>query len=227
MNKKAVLLINLGTPAAASPSSVRRYLREFLNDPRVVDLPAILRWPLVNFFIVPFRNKRISLAYQKIWMENGSPLRVMSEKIKTALAKELGGDYTVELGMRYGFPAIETALNVLRQQNAIVVFPLFPQYSSAATGSALQAALSFLSKQWNIPEIKVINHFYDVPGFIDASAEIIRETLGHKKMDKIIFSYHGLPERHLVKSDCRAQCDHVNACPPVNENLNNKVDTTE
>lgn len=216
MNKKAVLLINLGTPAAASPSSVRRYLREFLNDPRVVDLPAILRWPLVNFFIVPFRNKRITLAYQKIWMENGSPLRVISEKIKTALAKELGGEYFVELGMRYGFPDIETALTLLRQHDFIILLPLFPQYSAAATGSALQASLSLLSRQWNIPEIKAINHFYDQPGFIAASAEIIRQTIGTKKIDKIIFSYHGLPERHIIKSHCKAKCDHVQSCPPVN-----------
>lgn len=218
MVKKAVLLINLGTPDHDDVHSVRRYLREFLNDPRVIDLPIWIRWPLVNLMIVPFRYKKTANAYQKIWSEVGSPLLTHTRDMQIALSAKLGDEYHVELAMRYGNPSIDAALNNLKQYNSIDIIPLFPQYSSAATGSALKKTLDQLSNRWNIPTIKVIHDFYNHPGFIQAFAENIRNTLKNKRIDLLVFSYHGLPERHVIKSDCKAKCDRVNACPAISEN---------
>src|SRR5215831_3531659 len=108
MSKKAVILINLGTPDDCSPKSIRTYLREFLNDRRVIDLPAIIRWPLVNLLIIPFRYKKTTEAYKKIWTSSGSPLLTISQQIQQSLAVKLGLDYQVELGMRYGNPSIQS-----------------------------------------------------------------------------------------------------------------------
>jgi ferrochelatase len=217
MSKKAILLINLGTPHHCDGKSVRRYLREFLNDPRVIDLPAIIRWPLVNLFIIPFRYRRTTAAYQKIWTKQGSPLLVISEKIREKLAGMLGQEYQVELGMRYGSPSIASALDKMKDCESLTVIPLFPQYSSAATGSALEAVLSVVRQRWNIPALHIVRDFYQHPAFIAANAEIIKSQLQGKKIDKIIFSYHGLPERHITKSDCAANCDHLHACPLVSD----------
>jgi len=215
MNRKAVLLINLGTPNQCEPKSVRRYLREFLNDPRVVDLPAILRWPLVNLFIIPFRYKKTAAAYQKIWREAGSPLTIHSQELQQALSVELGPEYRVEYGMRYGNPSILATLEKLSDCNALTVIPLFPQYSSAATGSAVEKLLEPISQFWNVPEVKIIRDFYNHPGFISAYADLIRKHIDGKKVEMVLFSYHGLPERHISKSLCKAKCDHKSACPGV------------
>lgn len=221
MLEKGVLLINLGTPDDCQPGSVRRYLREFLNDPRVIDLPAVLRWPLVNLAIIPFRYKKTTAAYQKIWPAgNDSPLRVYSEELKQKLAQELGPDYQVEYGMRYGRPSIAAALDRLRNCASLTVVPLFPQYTSAATGSALEQMMQYISRKWNIPEIRIVRDFYAHPGFVSAYAELVRQHTSDRKIDMVLFSYHGLPERHLDKSECRAVCDRSNACPAVsNDNL--------
>jgi len=216
MNNK-ILLINLGTPDDANTKSVRRYLKQFLNDARVIDLPFIIRWPLVNLFIIPFRYKKTAAAYQKIWKETGSPLLSISKNIQHALQKTLGKTYQVELGMRYGEPSISSALEKLSGSDEVTILPLFPQYSSAATGSAIAEVLSYYAHEWNIPEIHIKQDFYDQPHFIQAYADVIRENIVNKKVDKIIFSYHGLPERHIIKSDCKAQCDRVAACPVVTE----------
>lgn len=217
MGKKAVLLLNLGTPDQCDGASVRRYLREFLNDPRVIDLPGLIRWPLVNLLIIPFRYKKTTAAYQKIWTDSGSPLLTISEEIQQGLCSRLGADVQVELGMRYGKPSISSALSRLQQCSSLTVIPLFPQYASAATGSALEELFTCLAGQWNIPEIQIIRDFYDHPGFVQANAERIQSHLQGKKVDKIIFSYHGLPERHITRSHCIAQCDHQSACPSIND----------
>lgn len=218
MSKKAVLLINLGTPDYCDPKSVRQYLREFLTDPRIIDLPAIVRWLLVNFFIIPFRYKTTTEAYKQIWTASGSPLLAISNQIKNALSAELEPDYQVELGMRYGHPSIQSALAKIRHCDSIFVIPLFPQYSSAATGSAIEELLSHLYQQWNIPELTIKSDFYNLPGFTHACAEVIKKHLIDKNIDMLVFSYHGLPERHITKSDCKAKCDHRNACPSVIDN---------
>ena len=221
MSKKGILLINLGTPESTSPIAIIRYLTAFLNDPRVIDIPGMLRWLLVNLFIIPFRFKKTAKAYQQIWTEKGSPLRVNSLALQNALANELGKNFQVELGMRYGNPSISQALNSLRSCNSIMVVPLFPQYSSAATGSALESVLKYIAAKWNIPELTLQKDFYSNPGFIAAYADIIEKTLNHKKVDLFIFSYHGLPERHLQKSDCQASCDKEGPCPNIEDKNQN------
>ncbi len=218
MTKKAILLLNIGTPDNYHEKSVRHYLREFLNDPRVVDLPVFLRWPLVNLLIVPFRYKRVVAAYKKIWFESGSPLLIYTKQLRDALAKKIGDEYQIEFAMRYGNPSIASVMKKLKAASAITIVPLFPQYTSAATGSAIEEVLKHVSHDWNIPQLNISRDFYNHPGFISAYAEIIREHLANKKPDLILFSYHGLPERHLDKSHCKANCDHVHACPPVQEN---------
>ncbi|MDF3054516.1 MAG: hemH [Gammaproteobacteria bacterium] len=220
LQKNGILLVNLGTPDQPDIASVKRYLKQFLSDPRVIDLPLPLRWILVNAFILPFRSRSSSEAYRQIWTELGSPLLVNSQKFTKALGEKVGDAYTVALGMRYGNPSIPAAIEALRDCQHINVLPLFPQYASASTGSALEKVLDTFAKQWNVPSISIIHAFYDHPGFISAYANLIQRTLGHEKPDVFLFSYHGLPQRHIKKSGCEVMCD-LKACPEisvVNEN---------
>ncbi len=217
MHKKAVLLLNLGTPDDCRPQAVRRYLKEFLSDPRVIDLSPAARWLLVNAIILPFRTKKSAAAYGKIWQHSGSPLLNNTEGMQAQLAAALGPDYQVELGMRYGNPSILSAVEKIKDASELLILPLFPQYSSAATGSAIEKTLDAVIKRWNIPSIRVIRDFYDHPSFIAAYADVIRQHTANKKIDLLLFSYHGLPERHISKSDCQAVCDHVHACPVIGD----------
>lgn len=213
-----ILLINLGTPDAPTTPAVRRYLCEFLMDERVVDLPRIARTILVKGIIIPFRARNSAHAYQAIWTDQGSPLLLHSEALKAKLADRLSEQYCVALGMRYGAPAIELAVTQLAHCEKIIVIPLFPQYSSAATGSAMQRVMDVLSRYWNVPDITMINQFYNHAGFIHAYADII---LTHKKPDDfLLMSYHGLPERHIQKSHCLAECHMQAACPRISEKNN-------
>lgn len=206
MAKQGVLLINLGTPDDCTNGSVYRYLTQFLNDPRVVDLPWVVRTLLVNLIIVPFRYRASAKAYQQIWTAQGSPLLLNSQALQHAVASELGAEFQVELGMRYGNPSIANALDKFADLEKLTVIPLFPQYSSAATGSAVEMLFHTLAKQWHIPTLYIKNDFYNHPAFIAANAAIIREHLANKKPDLIIFSYHGLPERHLANSSGLINC---------------------
>lgn len=215
MSKTGVLLINLGTPDNCDLKSVYCYLTEFLNDSRVIDLTRLPRWILSNLIIIPLRCKKSAHAYQKIWLAEGSPLLINSLKLQSVLAAELGHDYQLEIAMRYGKPTIKTALKNLRHCNRLIAIPLFPQYSSAATGSAIAKLLHELAKQWNIPELKIIRDFYNNAGFIQSYADIIKKNIGNKNPDLILFSYHGLPERHINKSACQADCDHLKSCPRI------------
>ena len=212
-SKTGVLLINLGTPDNSDPKSVYAYLKQFLNDPRVIDLPAIIRYPLVNGAIIPFRYKQSAHAYQQIWTNRGSPLLTHSQDLVHAVKKAFDTTLSIELGMRYGNPSIESALDKLSDCQKIIAIPLFPQYSSAATGSSIEALLLVLSKRWNIPDIIVNRDFFNNPDFIRAYARLIQDTLKDKPIDTLMFSYHGLPERHIEKSACHATCDRVQACP--------------
>ena len=210
-----ILLLNLGTPDSPQTGAVRRYLREFLMDGRVIDLPLMVRAILVNGIIAPFRASRSAKAYRKVWTEQGSPLLVHSQQCQQKLQSHYGSKVKVVLGMRYGKPSIVSAVKQLAGCDHIIVLPLFPQYSSAATGSAMQRAMEELQKGWNIADITVINQFYDDVGFIGAYAKLIQQ---HKQADDFLLtSYHGLPERHLDKSDCRARCDRHAPCPVVGE----------
>jgi ferrochelatase len=212
MNKTGVLLINLGTPDHCDPASVYRYLKQFLNDPRVIDLPRIPRYILINFLVIPFRYKKSAKAYQQIWQETGSPLLSHSEAIKQALALELGHDYQVELGMRYGHPSISSALKRLAECSTIKILPLFPQYSSAATGSAIEAVLKYFTKEQTIPDILIKRDFYDHPEFIQSYADTIKKHIAHTKIDFLLFSFHGLPERHLQKKANHHQLNYREQC---------------
>lgn len=220
--KKGVLLINLGTPDSYNPKSVKQYLKEFLNDERVIDLPSWFRYPFVNWFIIPRRYKTTSEAYRKIWLTNGSPLLQHGLMLTESLADKLGEKFQVELAMRYGNPSIPDTLKKMMACESIQVIPLFPQYSSAANGSAIEKFIHEIKGKWNIPHLKITNAFYDHPKFIEAFSDRIRSILPSNfatdGSDYLLFSYHGLPERHINKSECKAQCDRVNACPSIKQN---------
>jgi len=198
--KTGVLLINLGTPDSPSTADVRKYLTQFLNDPRVIDISPVGRFILVNGIIVPFRASKSAKLYQQIWTKEGSPLLVNSNKVKEKLQQELGSGFVVELGMRYQSPSIESALDKLRaaQVSSIIMIPLYPQYASSSTGSSVEEAMRILGKWEVTPSVKVISKFYDQPGFIDACVDRAKKY-DIAAYDYVVFSYHGLPERHIMK----------------------------
>ena len=216
-----ILLINLGTPDGCDRKAVRRYLREFLSDPRVIHLPWVIRWPLVNLLITPFRTKSSTEAYHSIWTDRGSPLLLHSLELAEKVQHQLGEDFLVKLAMRYGKPSIKKAVEALANSNCekIIIVPLFPQYSSAATGSAIEETLNQLKGQWNFSDIVIKADFYQHPGFINAQAQLIRNALETFKPDLLLFSYHGLPDSHVAKSDAPGlQCPRPASCPPIGNN---------
>jgi len=213
-SKIGVLLINLGTPDQPTVSSVRRYLREFLLDPRVIDLPVFWRYLLVCGVILPFRPCKVVKAYQAIWQDEGSPLRLHTQALAKQVGDLLGEAYQVEGAMRYGNPSIASALKKLAGCQQLVALPLFPQYASAATGSAMAKLFVELAKQWNLPKVTVIDQFYQQPAFIDPLVEKIKPALSHPD-SFLLLSYHGLPERHLVKSHCKITCQNGVPCPAI------------
>lgn len=210
-----VILINLGTPDSPNVSDVRSYLREFLSDSRVIDIPYLARWLLVNVCILPFRPKQSASAYKKIWTQSGSPLLLHCQELTNQLQQQLGGDYCVTLAMRYGKPSIKHALSQLSHCHRHIVLPLFPQYSSAATGSAIEAYLQTIKQDITIPSIRLINHFHDQPHFIQALCQQIKTH--HDEDEFLLFSYHGIPERQALKSGCQSVCKQD--CP-TSSNLN-------
>jgi ferrochelatase len=198
-----VLLIQLGTPDSTEIADVRRYLREFLSDPRVLDIPAPARALLLNAVILPFRPRRSAEQYEKIWTEDGSPLTIHTETLTDRLQETLGDGYRVAFGMRYQNPSLESAVAQLAAAKCdrIIVVPLFPQYSSAATGSALEKALRVIGERWNVVNLATISDFFDDSGFVASVAEVARPYLDSFQPDHVIFSYHGLPEKQVKKSD--------------------------
>lgn len=208
--KTTVLLVNLGTPDSPSVADVRSYLRQFLNDPRVVDLPWLARKILVNLIIVPFRAPKSAEIYRKLWTEKGSPIIFHGENVQRLLQERLGPGYSVELAMRYKNPAIPDVLERVRRSNPdrIIVLPLFPQYASASTGSALQEVMDVVRKWWVIPSVDFISQYWDHPGFIKALVERGRQY-DWREYDHVLFSYHGLPERQVDKVYDEGVCrDH-------------------
>jgi len=201
--RTGVLLVNLGTPEAPRPREVRRYLREFLSDPRVMDLPALLRWLLLRLVILPTRPRTSAKAYREIWTDAGSPLLVHGRALRDAVAKALGADYSVELGMRYGDPSIPEALARLDTADVatLVVLPLFPQYASAATGSALARVLDVVGRAVRVPPLRTIGAFHGEPGFVRACAAVAGPTLTSFRPDHVLMSFHGLPERQVRAAD--------------------------
>lgn len=215
--KHGLLLINLGTPNSTSFSDVRSYLRVFLTDKRVIDLPVLLRYLLVYFFILPFRTKYSANAYQTIWTKHGSPLLYHSQNLKNQVQKALGNEYQVALGMRYGMPSISAALESLKGCDRITILPLYPQYSSAATGSSIEEAMHIISSWSIIPSIHIIQNFFQHSAYIKAQATLIKNHLPEAEF--VLFSYHGIPERQITKTTCSIVCQEE--CPvPHNEHYN-------
>lgn len=194
-----ILLINLGTPDDPSVASVRKYLKQFLSDPRVVELPAILRWLLLRLVILPRRAPLSASAYKSIWQSNGSPLLIHSLALRAALQQSLGANYTIALGMRYGKPSIADAVDELQMAGVdnLIVLPLFPQYASAANGSALEQTLKILAKSKVIVPFTVISDFFKDANYVEALSSSIQPYL-LQEYDFLLMSYHGLPEKQLI-----------------------------
>lgn len=203
-----VLVVNLGTPDTPTTAAVRRYLREFLWDPRVVEYPRALWWLILNLVILVIRPSQSAHAYQQIWTDSGSPLLAHSQRIADALqeklASRLNGNISVALAMTYGNPSIRSGLDELHAAGArrIVVLPLYPQYSGTTTASVFDRVFVALSRRRWVPELRLINHYHDEPGYIDAAAASIREHWQqHERGEHLLFSFHGLPEGNLEKGD--------------------------
>jgi ferrochelatase len=217
---RGVLLIQLGTPDAPRPREVRRYLREFLSDPRVIDLPWLPRKLLVEGVILPTRPRRSAAAYAKVWTDAGSPLLVHSEALRDALQARLGRDSVVVLGMRYGKPSLASALRRLEEHGVreVTALPLFPQVASSSTGSALEALFAEPAAA-RLARITTVGAFYAEPGFIAAWRDVATPTLDTFDADHVLFSYHGLPERQVRAADpSRVHClARPDCCEPMRD----------
>ena len=220
MSKQGVILLNLGSPDSTEVSDVRRYLREFLMDGRVLDAPFAIRWFLVNCLILPTRPRESAEAYEEIWQEDGSPLVITSRKQQEALATKL--DIPVELGMRYGNPSTPDALKRLLDQGVddLFIIPMYPHYAMSSYETAVVALMDAVSEQK--PDIKttLLPPFYQDPGYIDAMIARAQPSIQGHDFDKLVFSFHGIPQRHLVKGDpshnhCLSTHDCCNTCHPA------------
>lgn len=213
IGKKGVLLVNLGTPDAPTWGAVYKYLKQFLLDARVIDYPWIARNLLVRGIILPFRTSGSTKLYKELWLPEGSPLKVYGERLTAGVKEALGDEYIVELAMRYQSPSVESAIdNLLKAQvSEILVFPLFPQYASATTGSVHEEVMRIIRQKQTIPNIKMINSYHDFQPMIEVFAENGRKH-DMSKYDHILFSYHGLPQRHLRKADTCNHCLKVENC---------------
>ena len=205
--RQGILLCNLGTPDAPRPAELRRYLKEFLSDPRVVEIPRLLWWMILNLIILRIRPRRSAKLYQSVWTEAGSPLMLYSQGQVAAVKQRLAekyGDIPVVLGMRYGNPSMASAIKQLTDKNVrdIIVLPLYPQYAGATTGSTFDAiAKTFTKLRW-VPELQFINGYHKSEGYLDALCTTIKRHIEqHGQPDKFVFSYHGTPERYLKNGD--------------------------
>ncbi len=206
--KVGVLLTNLGTPDAPTPSALRRYLKEFLSDPRVVEAPRFIWWLVLNLVILTIRPRRSAAAYKTVWTDEGSPLlihtKAQAEKVRRQLTNKYGDDVVVEFAMRYGNPSVDSVIeNMLKQGvTKLVALPLYPQYSATTTASTFDAIAQSLTKRRAIPELRFIKNYHDFQPYIDALANKIDEHWQqHGRADKLIFSYHGIPKRYLTNGD--------------------------
>jgi len=206
--KTAILLTNLGTPDEPTPSALRRYLKEFLSDPRVVEIPRLVWLIILHGIILRVRPKKSAKLYQSIWTKQGSPLKVISqaltEKVKHDITNQQSDEVIVELAMRYGQPSIEQALNQFQTQGVekIIVLPLYPQYAAPTTGSTFDVVANTV-KQWRwIPSLHFISTYHDHPLYIQALANSIKEHVAeHGKPDKLVLSYHGMPKLFFDRGD--------------------------
>ena len=203
-----VLLINLGTPEAPTVPAVRAYLREFLSDPRVVEIPRPLWWLILNLFVLPTRSRASADRYAQVWMSEGSPLKVHTERQTALLRSHLGErvkfPLVVEYAMRYGKPSIAERLQQLKARNCdrILLLPLYPQYSASTTATAFDAAFACLARMRNQPALRTVRHFHDHADYIGALAHSIRDYwTQHGRPERLVMSFHGVPRFTLDKGD--------------------------
>jgi ferrochelatase len=207
-SRVGILLINLGTPDAPTVPAVRRYLREFLSDPRVVEIPRPVWWLILNLFILPFRAKQSAQRYAQVWTTDGSPLRAHTERQARMLRGYLGertkAPLVVDYAMRYGQPSVPDALASMKQQGCdrILVVPLYPQYAASATATALDAVGAAFARMRNQPALRSVRNFFDHPGYIAALAQSVNDYwMKHGRPDHMVMSFHGVPRYTLDKGD--------------------------
>lgn len=206
--KVGVLLVNLGTPAAPTAKALRPYLKQFLMDRRVIEIPRFIWWWILNGIILMIRPKKSAEKYAQVWMQEGSPLLVHAEKqtqlFRGYLAQKVKSPFAVALGMSYGQPSIQSAIEKLKAQhcNKILVFPLYPQYAASSTAASLDAVWKTLLRMRNVPAIRTIKHYHDHPAYIHVLAAHIRKCWQlNGKPEKLIMSFHGIPKFHATKGD--------------------------
>lgn len=207
-DKIGVLITNLGTPQAPNKQALRPYLKEFLSDPRVVEVPRLIWWMILNLVILNIRPSRSAKAYSTVWTEQGSPLMVhtqnQADALRDSLKAKFGDHVVVEFAMRYGQPSVDSVIDSMLQQGVrqLLVLPLYPQYCASTTASTFDAvADSFRQRRW-MPGLRFVTHYHDNPDYIDACANKIREHWEQNgSADKLIFSYHGIPKRYLLNGD--------------------------
>jgi ferrochelatase len=207
-DKVGILITNLGTPDAPKKSELKKYLREFLSDPRVVELPRLLWWMILNIVILNIRPRRSAKAYSTVWTERGSPLMFHTQDQADALRKKLLNKYSdntvVEFAMRYGSPSVDSVIDKMLKKGVtkLLVLPLYPQYCASTTASTFDAVAASLAKKRLIPELRFINHYHDFPNYIQAVADKIRQHWEiNGRAEKLIFTYHGIPKRYLLNGD--------------------------
>lgn len=207
-SRVGILLLNLGTPDEPTPKALRRYLKQFLSDPRVVEIPRALWWIILNLVILNIRPGKSAAKYAQIWTKDGSPLLVHAQRQAKMLQGYLGSQISqqvrVEVGMSYGNPSVESAITKLREQGCdrMLAFPLYPQYAASSTGSALDAVFRVMLRTRNMPELRTIRQYHDHPAYIAALEESVRKHwMAHGKPDKLIMSFHGVPRYTLDKGD--------------------------
>ena len=207
-NRTGVLLINLGTPEAPTAQALRPYLKEFLSNPRVIEVPRLIWWPILHGFILPFRPKASAEKYAKVWLPEGSPLKVhterQTERLREVLAAKFKNPPIVEYAMNIGKPSVADVLTRMQQQGCerILVIPLFPQYAASSTAAAMDNVFAVLNKMRNQPAIRTVKQYHDDPGYIAALAQNVHDYWDtHGRPDKLIISFHGTPRASLDKGD--------------------------
>jgi ferrochelatase len=208
VSHNAVVLVNLGTPDAPTRKAVRRYLKEFLSDPRVVEIPSRIWWFILHLIILPFRSGKSAKKYQLIWTREGSPLKVHTEKqaqLLEEMLEERGHEsVTVRMAMRYGSPSLPEVLDQLKAEGCdrIAILPAYPQYSGTTTGSIWDAVFAHYARVRNVPELRLVKHYHDHDGYIDALRDAILDHWDtHGRGEKLVMSFHGVPKRTLLLGD--------------------------
>lgn len=213
MNKKGVLLVNLGTPDQPTPEAVREYLKDFLGDPRVIDTNRFLWWPILHWMILPKRPQKSAELYAQIWTKDGSPLLIHTKR-QTELLAELLPEYIVRYAMSYSTPRIPAMLTEMEEQGVedLTIIPMYPQYSTTTTASIFDEVVTFYHKRVKMPSLRFVRDFYSRPDYVNALANKIKAKLAEEPVDRIVFSYHGIPLSYVTKGDIYPeQCENTTA----------------